>query len=182
MNQQVLIPEKRPHGCPRGQGVVQGVNGNPIGNPPYDPEPNRKLVARLAETLSNLMIADVLGIHEATLYRHHRTDIAKAKAIRVEKMGKSVIAKADQGDLDAMKFYLTRHGGWGETNRTEHTGAGGGPITHVDVARLTEAFRGMTEDERAIAERVLSLVAAGGPAGGPDSGSGGAADSQAGQP
>ncbi len=177
MNDLAAIPEKRPNGCPPGEGVVVLPNGSRIGNPPHIPtDATRALVKRLCVTLPVGMIADVLQIATSTLYVHYRAELAEAKAEIVDEFGKSVIAKARNGDNDMLKFYLTRHGGWDETKRHEHTGAGGGPITHVDVARLTEAFRGMTPDERAIAERVLSLVASSGNSGGPDGSGGSPAD------
>jgi len=173
MNELAAIPEKRPNGCPPGQGVVTLPNGSRIGNPPHVPtDATRALVRRLNQTLPVTLIGDVLGIATSTLYVHYRAELAESKAALVEELGKSVIAKARNGDNDMIKFYLKNHGGWDETKRHEHSGPGGGPITHVDVARLAEAFRGMTDDERAIAKRVLSLVASTGTAAEPGSGEG----------
>lgn len=181
MNFPATIPEKRPEGCPPGQGTIVPAHGGRIGNPPYDPEPNRELIRRLNQTLPVELIADVIGVSYSTLYRHHRQDLAESKAALVEELGKSVLLKARNGDNDMLKFYLARHGGWDKRERHEHTGANGGPIQHVDLARLAEAFAGMSEDELAIAERVLSLVASSGHAGGPDSGGGSAAAIEGGE-
>jgi hypothetical protein len=151
-------------------------NGSRIGNPPHVPTDESRIeVQRLAETLPSELIAKKMGIARSTLWLHYRQELADAKASLGEEFGTLALQKIRNGDNDMLKFWLARRGGWEKTERHEHSGPGGGPIAHVDLARLAEAFAGMSEDELAVAERVLSLVASSGTPSGPDGGGGSAA-------
>lgn len=120
-------------------------------------------VEKLAPYLSKEMIADYLGVSRVTLAAKMDADPAleaaymrgKAKAIAVVSGG--LLAKAREGDTASAIFYLKTQAGWRETNRTEVTGANGGPIQTEDVTRDAEQF----------ARRIASLTA------GPDEGSSG---------
>lgn len=146
-----------------------------IGNPPHVPtEESRKLVRDLAPYLPNNLLAEKMGIARSTLHKYYQEELSAGKAELVAELGRSVIAKARNGDNDMIKYYLNGPGGWNPKQVHEHVGAGGGPIQHVDLSRLAVEFAGMSEDELAVAERVLALVASSGPAGGPDLGGGSA--------
>lgn len=48
----------------------------------------------------------------STLYKHYGTDIAKAKADVIERIGNVMIQKALDGDVKAAEFYLRSQAGW----------------------------------------------------------------------
>lgn len=142
------IPKTRPddaRGAPAGKGTVVTATGGRIGNPPYDPEPNRETVrthAKFFPPEAEHHIAVLLGISRSTLRRHHEHDIALGRAQMLAAVGAQVItaaldgsAPSAKGDRDLQKYILARLGGW--SVKAQISGKGGGPIETVDLSNLT---------------------------------------------
>lgn len=111
--------------------------------------------------LSREQIASSLGISQRTLYNRQADDAEFAEAIkRGRSKGVSVVAsklmeQVKSGNITAMIFYLKTQGGWRETQRTELTGADGGPIevksndqlaSEMTTAQLLEVARMKIDD------------------------------------
>lgn len=122
-------------GTPRGAGTVES-NGGRIGNPPYVPTDfERAAVARWTKAgMTADKIATQLGISRATVDRHFKKELAKARFEVEAAIGASLIAKALKGNLTAQIFYLRTQAKWNV--RVEHTGADGGPIKTFDLSGL----------------------------------------------
>lgn len=113
-------------------------------------------VAKLAGYgLTQAQIADWFGVHDRTLRKWMEADDAIAAAYKtgrakaIDTIASKLYERAKEGDNTAAIFWLKTNAGWRETNRTELTGADGGPIqaeTHTsdpieyitgEMARLT---------------------------------------------
>lgn len=97
-------------------------------------------VEKLAAYLSLDQIADFLGIGASTLDRRLADDerVRKAydrgRAKAIKEVAKGLLRQALEGNLNAQTFYLRTQAGWKETQRTEHTGADGGPVELTQVS------------------------------------------------
>lgn len=87
----------------------------------------------LAEVLTQEQIADYFGIHRSTfnsiLKRDERAlkHYKKAKSNIIFDIGGGLLAKAREGDLGAMIFFLKTQAQWRETNRVEIESTGDKP-------------------------------------------------------
>lgn len=114
-----------------------------------------QLVEKLAACLNLAQIADYLRVSERTFHniKKRQPEVEEAykrgRALAINSVGKSLIARALHGDVKAQQFFLATQGGWKRTEVHEHTGKDGGPIrTQRDVSELTdEELMGMLEDE-----------------------------------
>jgi len=87
-------------------------------------------VEALAAVLSQAQIADYLGISERTL-RNRMWDTpgvsaayARGRARAINGVAKNLIQQANDGNVNAIKFYLETQAGWKVTTVQEHTGDG----------------------------------------------------------
>jgi len=88
-------------------------------------------VESLAAYLTSEEIADYLGIsrrvfydimeREPEVYARYTRGRARVKA----RIANRLIAKADTGDFQSMRFYLATQGGWSEQSRVDHTSSDG---------------------------------------------------------
>lgn len=76
-------------------------------------------VTKLAEQgLTNKQIGEYFGMIETTLYNHLKKDDELVMAIRqgrskgVSKVAQALMNKIDEGDTNAIKFFLQTRGGW----------------------------------------------------------------------
>lgn len=107
------------------------------GPKPYSPtKEQRQSVAVWASigTAHDVMAAQ-LGIDKKTLEKHFRHELDNGKAITDNTVGKTLYQKALTGNVPALIFWAKTRLGWRETNRTEVTGADGGPLA---VQQLTD--------------------------------------------
>ena len=87
----------------------------------------------LAEVLTVSQMADYFGIHRDTfneiakrnedVFRFYK----KGKANAIADIGGGLLAKAREGDLGAMIFFLKTQAQWRETNKVEIESTGGKP-------------------------------------------------------
>lgn len=96
-------------------GKEAGGNGGQIGNPAFVPtDEQRAEVRTLAKVISNRMIADMMNIGLATLYRHFKVELAEGKREAATKVGAMILTKALNGNLTAGIFYAKTQMGWSE--------------------------------------------------------------------
>lgn len=101
-------------------------------------------IEKLAAVLTMEQIADFLGFSERTLRRRFHEDpevlaaYKRGKQRAVAGVATNLIQQAQSGNTTAAIFYLKTQAGWRETNRTEITGADGGPL---DIKELTDEER-----------------------------------------
>lgn len=94
-------------------------------------------VETLAAVLTVGQMADYFGIGRTTFFAIVERDAEVAerykrgKARAIGAIAQSLISKARGGDTASMIFYLKTQAGWRETDRLEHTGTEGGPITTI---------------------------------------------------
>jgi hypothetical protein len=113
------------------------------------------LVEKLAACLNLAQIADYLRISERTFHNIKKAQpeveeaYKRGRALAINGVGKSLIARALSGDVKAQQFFLATQGGWKRTEVHEHTGKDGGPIrTLRDVSDLIDdELMGMIEDD-----------------------------------
>jgi hypothetical protein len=72
-------------------------------------------------------IAAQLKISDETLRKYYREELDKRRIV-LARVGKTVVQAALEGNIIAAMFVCKTQLGWRETNRTELTGADGGPI------------------------------------------------------
>lgn len=112
-------------------------------------------VETLAALLNQQQIADYLGISRRTFQAicERDDDIAarykRGKAKAIAHVANGLLQKARSGDTTSAIFYLKTQGGWRETERIEHTGAEGGPVTTVvrKIVSPSEKLRNMIEQQ-----------------------------------
>lgn len=108
------------------------------GRKPFQPTAaQRKAVAVWASigTPHDVMAAQ-LGIARQTLENAFDRELKDGKAITDQAISKSLYQKALTGNVPCMIFWAKTRLGWRETNRTEVTGADGGPLA---VQNLSDA-------------------------------------------
>lgn len=78
----------------------------------FDPEPHRRLVTTLAGNgNSHVVIASIVQCSEPTLRKYFRAELTDAKERLVAMMGAAVVSAAMGGNVNAMKYWLSTHGG-----------------------------------------------------------------------
>lgn len=108
-------------------------------------------VEALAALLSQDQIADYFGIVRNTFTAMMERDpdilerYKRGKAKAIGSVAKGLLQKAQAGDTACMMFYLKTQAGWRETDRLEHTGAEGQPITFQRIERVV--IDAKTEDD-----------------------------------
>jgi hypothetical protein len=108
-------------------------------------------VEALAALLSQDQIADYFGIVRNTFTAMMERDpdilerYKRGKAKAIGSVAKGLLQKAQSGDSACMMFYLKTQAGWRETDRLEHTGADGQPITFQRIERVV--IDAKTEDD-----------------------------------
>ncbi len=118
-------------------------------------------VETLAAVLTTAQIADYFGIGRTTFFAILERDAGvserykRGKARAIGAIAQSLIQKARGGDTTSMIFYLKTQAGWRETDRLEHTGAEGGPVTTIlrrivsPADKLRELLDGYAERQSA---------------------------------
>jgi len=100
-------------------------------------EDQKREVETLAALLNQDQIADYLGISRTTFHemRARDPDVAerykRGKAKAIAHVANGLLQKARNGDTTSAIFYLKTQAGWRETDRLEHTGPDGGPVTSI---------------------------------------------------
>jgi hypothetical protein len=100
------------------------------GKPPHAPTDALRQTVQLHTTVGTPqpVVAQILGIDAKTLRKHYRAELDLARAKANATIGGALFNKAKSGDTAAMIFWMKTQAGWRETNRTEITGAEGGPV------------------------------------------------------
>jgi len=92
-------------------------------------------VEALAAYLTQEQIADYFGMGKTTWYALLERDpevserYKRGKSKAVATIAQSLLQKARDGDNTAAIFYLKTQAGWSETQKLEHTGADGVPLS-----------------------------------------------------
>lgn len=135
-------------------------HGGSIGNPPFVPTDQQRADVRAwAKIADENTIARQLGISRSTLVKYFAPELQSGRFEAVAAIGGKLIQKAMAGNIPSMIFYLRTQGKW--NTRVEVTGADGGPVQHIDLAKFLE---GKSEAELAILEPLIEqLIAAGNP-------------------
>lgn len=106
--------------------------------------------------LSQRQIAYKLGMSARTFYNYKNDCAEFAEAYRrgrskgVADVANSLFQKCKEGDVHAMKFYLSVVGKWRESKAVEVTGADGGAIQTENKTRVT-----LTAKQAKILDKVL---------------------------
>jgi DNA-binding CsgD family transcriptional regulator len=107
----------------------RGKAGVP-GRPEHIPtEETRFAVTCMTATgATQIQIAKIIGVSIKTLVKHYSDELENTLVRINAEVGYSVLNQARRGHLGAAQFWLTRRGGWKETNVHELTGADGKPL------------------------------------------------------
>lgn len=84
---------------------------------PHEPTPElRQRVCDLVMSGAPIhIICDILDMDDDTLRKHYRKELTTAKAVAIERIGKTVYQQAVEGDSKAQSLYLKTQGasqGW----------------------------------------------------------------------
>jgi hypothetical protein len=94
-------------------------------------------IEALASVLTQAQIGDYLGISERTLRDRISKDeaisaaYARGRARAIAGVGKNLLQQANDGNVNAIKFYLETQAGWKVTQVQEHAGRDGAPLEIV---------------------------------------------------
>lgn len=111
----------------------QGANYKPT-------QADREFVDRAVMAGSQIKdIAAALNIHDDTLRKHYRYEIATARERLKGDAVRVLMDSLTDGSLDAAKYVLSRVAGWSERQAVELTGKDGGPIQAIDLTKLSDA-------------------------------------------
>jgi hypothetical protein len=101
-----------------------------------------KRLESMAAVLTQDQIGSVFGFTAKTLRKimerqpEVRTAYERGKAMAIMNVANNLVVKAHDGDVNAMKFFLSHQAGWSEKTKTEITGADGADLTwKVEVIR-----------------------------------------------
>lgn len=90
--------------------------------------PTRELKQRVCDLVMSgapiHIICEIIGIDDDTLRKHYKFELATAKAVAIERIGKTVYQQAIDGDSKAQALYLKTQGasqGWVEKQVIETT-------------------------------------------------------------
>jgi DNA-binding CsgD family transcriptional regulator len=108
-------------------------------------EAQKAEVRTLASVLNTEQIADYLGIGRTTFFEIMKRDqevaelYRKGTASAIGTVAKSLIQKARDGNVQAMKFYLSTQAGWKERSQVDHVSSDGtmsnAELTHDQLAQ-----------------------------------------------
>ena len=110
-------------------------------------------VETLAALLNQQQIADYLGISRRTFQAICDRDAEVAARYKrgkaIAHVANGLLQKARGGDTTSAIFYLKTQAGWRETERIEHTGAAGGPVTTVvrEIVSPREKLRALLDQK-----------------------------------
>ena len=107
-----------------------------LGGPPIIvlSEEDVKRVEQMAAVLTQAQISDYFGFTDKTLRKimerqpEVRTAYNRGKALAIMNVANNLVVKAQDGDVNAMKFYLSHQAGWSEKTKTEISGTDGGEL------------------------------------------------------
>lgn len=89
------------------------------------------------------IICDIIGIDDDTLRKHYKFELATAKAVAIERIGKTVYQQALGGNEKSQALYLKTQGatqGWVEKQVIETNGADETKELRDKVAELAAKF------------------------------------------
>jgi len=124
---------------------------------PHQPDDkSRKQVLLMAGIgLTHDQIAKVMLVSDETLRKYYANELetgaAKMSAAVAQNLYNIATSK-DSGAVAAAIFWMKTRAGWRETNRSEITGADGGP---VKVETKTVSTKNMTPEQRAALREIL---------------------------
>lgn len=109
------------------------------GRPPYerDERTARQVEAMVGYGIPVAEIGRVVGVCENTLRKYYGDELAVGMTKANAKVIESLFRKATgegQGSVAAAIFWAKTRCGWKETNVSEATGPGGGPVQSVDLS------------------------------------------------
>lgn len=90
------------------------------------------------------IIAEIIGIDDETLSKHYKFELSTAKAIAIERIGKTVYQQALDGDSKAQALYLKTQGasqGWVEKQVIETTASDDTKELKEKVKSLEELYK-----------------------------------------
>jgi hypothetical protein len=98
---------------------------------PHEPTKQTRELVSLHATMGTDQeaIANILGLDPKTLRKHYRQELDQSLAKANATIGGTLFNKAKNGDTAAMIFWLKTRARWRETNRLEHSGADGAPLS-----------------------------------------------------
>ena len=117
-------------------------------------------VETLSAVLSMAQVAEYFGIIPDTFAqirkRQPEVDLAykKGKSKAINMAGNKLLSKVRRGNLGAICFYLKTQAGYRETNRTELTGADGGPIETNNNILSKIDLSDVSDEELVLLERL----------------------------
>lgn len=115
----------------------------PGGRPSFAPtDKDRSFVrAMVMAGIQQDRVAEVIDIAPKTLRKHFRDELDlgmdKANATVVANLYRQAI-KDDFRSIPAAIYWTKAQMGWSDKSQVEHTGAGGGPIQHIDLSNLSD--------------------------------------------
>lgn len=83
-------------------------------------------------------IASVLGVDPKTLRKHYRDELTNGSTKANSKVAESLYKNAISGNVSAQIFWCKTRLGWSETQKLEHAGPNGGPITTRNASDVTD--------------------------------------------
>ena len=134
--------------------IVKGGAREGAGRPKFVPtDAERQLVATLSgRGLPQDQIAILVrtGIHIDTLRTHFQRELMGGKANANSQIGGALFNKAMDGDTTAMIWWTKSQMRWAETQKLEHSGVDGAPISIAAVD-----FKGLNDQELEQMQKLL---------------------------
>jgi len=93
-----------------------------------------------AAGFSDEACARAMGVSETVLKKRCAKELANGAQEVNAKVANKLFGKCMKGDTVSLLFWSKTRLGWRETNRTEHTGADGGPIVYEQIEAEAAAF------------------------------------------
>lgn len=90
------------------------------------------------------IICEIIEIDDDTLRKHYRKEIATAKTVAIERIGKTVYQQALEGDSKAQALYLKTQGsshGWVEKQVVENVNSDDTQALKVKIKELEDKFQ-----------------------------------------
>jgi len=113
--------------------------------------------------LTHDQMASIIGIATSTLELHYREELSQSCARMTYNVAKNLYRQAigsDKGSTAAAIFWMKTKGRWRETNRTEVTGADGGPLEQ-EISQMTTFIdpRSLTPEQRQSLKQIVKAAA-----------------------
>lgn len=105
---------------------------------PHEPtEKSREFVFNMSRAgITQVQIADIIGITDKTLRKHYRSELDNATALTVTQVAGCLLEKALGGDTPSQIFYLKTKGGWSE--KIKLGGDDSDPIIHKIIREVVD--------------------------------------------